>query len=157
MEDTLRAVRLALQSVVAAAMLSLLFGGFAGPWGWIVGAVAGLVMGPFAKVKGPMWERRRTAHDEREEEEESEASGNLGLAIGLGFLVGFFASLPVSGVVMLVWFSVAQSPWGSGVWSETGSRGVVFSSDDPAMLWTVFAVSGGCSLLGALPVARVPQ
>lgn len=141
-------VRLVLQSVVAAAMLSLLLGRLAGPWGWVVGAVAGLVMGPFGKLS--MKHRSRLKTKDTSEGDEEKDEGNLGTAVVAGCLCGFFASLPLAGVMMLVWFSVAESPWGSGAWSATGVHAVEFSTSDPAMLWTFGAILGGGTLLGAV-------
>ena len=149
MPAALLIARLSLQSVAAAAMLSLLLGQLAGPWGWVVGAVAGLVLGPFGKLRIGGWSTRRVRQEEGEEKRE----GSLGSSALVGCLVGLFASLPFAGLTMLVWFSVAQSPWGSGAWSATGVRGVTFSSSDPAMLWTFGATIGGCGLLGSLALS----
>ena len=141
-------------TVLAAASLSLLLGRLAGPWGWVVGAVGGLVGGPFASFSLRGWGYSKKAAPEESEEgaaEEEPGHQNGPVALGLvGALVGAVAGLPLAGLVMLVWLSVAASPWGSGVWSDGGARAATFSTDDPAVLMTFVAVDGSCALIGAV-------
>jgi len=112
--------------------------------------VGGLVGGPFARFSITGWGYSKTdaPAEESDEAERGEEGGPLARGL-IGALVGAIAGLPLAGLVMLVWLSVAASPWGSGVWSDGDARGATFSTDDPAVLVTFAAVVGSCALIGA--------
>ena len=120
--------------------------------------MGGLVGGPFARFSITGWGYSKTAApaEESDEAERGEEGGPLARGL-IGALVGAIAGLPLAGLVMLVWLSVAASPWGSGVWSDGDARGATFSTDDPAVLVTFAAVVGSCALIGAAVSVSVQE
>ena len=138
--------------VFAAAALSLLIaplgGWLAGAegsyWGWIAGATAGLIAGPFARMNVGGFKLGRSRHGTREtsrdqstgDDHKARRISSAPVAALIGCLAGGFVFLPISTVAMLIWFSVAQSPWGQSVEAEASGTGATFTSSDLSLFIT---------------------
>jgi hypothetical protein len=136
--------------VFAAAALSLLLsslgswiaGAEGGYWGWIAGAATGLVIGPFGRMNVGGFKigtYRQDTNETPDADRKTHQISSAPVAALIGFLVGGFAFLPISGLAMLIWFSVAQSPWGPSAEVGISGAGANFKSSDLSLLVTATA------------------
>ena len=134
---------------------ALVMGGFEHDvrrWGWVAGALVAAIGYPvgWVSLSGFKLHEMSKAEQEAESRRPRQAMGPVRGSL-TGILLGMILGVPVWGVIMVFWISLALSPLTPDSWREGFQTSVFFVSMPPrATLIILATTSGGFAVLGIM-------